>query len=151
VTEVENADDLIKELKILLIAQYFLDTFKKRATSWGYMSLPNLEFNAGGAFVGTVANDIDLPVSAGDFDDRSLIYRTFLAAPLLPFGKPGYKEDKWSGTNQTGDNQTATGCVLAAFAHHSVVDSNKTCLLVDLQGLVSPDGSITLIDPQAHT
>jgi len=50
-----------------------------------------------------------------------------------------------------GNNETSIGRILAAFAHHSVVDSNKTCVLVDLQGLVSPDGSITLIDPQAHT
>ena len=80
-----------------------------------------------------------------------MIYSTFLAASLLPFGKPGYVEDKWSGTNQTGNNDSAISCVLAAFAHHSVVDSNKTCLLVDLQGLVCPDGVITLIDPQVHT
>ena len=75
----------------------------------------------------------------------------FLATPLLPFGRPGYVEDKWPGTNQTGDNQTSTRCILAAFAYHSVVDNNKTCLLVDLQGLVSPTGDIILIDPQAHT
>jgi len=54
-------------------------------------------------------------------------------------------------TNQTGDNETKISHVIAAFAHHSVVDSNKTVVLIDLQGLLSPDGSIILIDPQAHT
>lgn len=102
--------------------------------------------------MGTLTRDIDpAPEVDGEIDDRSLIYNTFLAAPLLPFGKPGYEEEKWSGTNQTGDNDTKVSRVIAAFAHHSVVDSGKTCLLVDLQGLVSPDGAITLIDPQAHT
>ena len=166
--EAENANDLIKELKVLLMAQYFLDTFKKCAISWDYQSLPSMylyvvifqmlnsdligiEFHASGAFVGTLTKDVELPPSTdGEIDNRSLIYSTFLAAPLLPFGKPGYVEDKWSGTNQTGNNDSAISCVLAAFAHHSVVDSNKTCLLVDLQGLVGPDGVITLIDPQAH-
>lgn len=112
----------------------------------------DLQFNAINAFIGTVTKEIEqLPTDGEEVDNRSLMYNTFLAAPLLPFGKDGYTEDKWSGTNQTGDNETTIGRVLAAFAHHSVVDSNKTCLLVDLQGLVSPDGSITLIDPQAHT
>lgn len=102
--------------------------------------------------MGTLTRDIDpAPEGDGEIDDRSLIYNTFLAAPLLPFGKPGYEEEKWSGTNQTGDNDTKVSRVIAAFAHHSVLDSGKTCLLVDLQGLVSPDGAITLIDPQAHT
>jgi myosin-heavy-chain kinase len=111
-----------------------------------------LEFNASGAFVGKLTKNVGPPPSAdGEIDDQSLIYNAFLATPLLPFGKPGYVEDKWSGTNQTGNNQTSIGHILAAFAHHSVVDSNKTCLLVDLQGLVSPEGAITLIDPQAHT
>ena len=119
------------------------------AQSW--LCCLGLEFNANGAFMGKLTKNIDPPPADGEFDNRSLIYNTFLATPLLPFGKPGYVEDKWSGTNQTGDNQTSIGRVLAAFAHHSVVDSNKTCLLVDLQGLVSPAGAITLIDPQAHT
>ena len=111
-----------------------------------------MKFNASGAFVGVLTNDLDPPpLDDDEVDDRSLIYTTFLAAPLLPFGKPQYIEDKWSGTNQTGDNESTISCILAAFAHHSMVDSNNTCLLVDLQGLVSPEGDITLIDPQAHT
>ena len=115
-------------------------------------SCVGLTFNANGAFVGTLTKTVDPPPSAdGEIDDRSLTHSTFFADPLLPFGKPGYIEEKWSGTNQMGDNGTKISRIIAAFAHHSVVDSNKTCVLVDLQGLLSPDGSITLIDPQAHT
>jgi hypothetical protein len=167
-TEAENATDLINELKVLSVAQYFLDSFIKQAGVYNYTSLPGaysrflslinklnrgmteLKFHATNAFVGTVTKEIEQPTD-DEADNRSLLYNTFLAAPLLPFGKPGYTESKWSGTNQTGDNETAIGRVLASFAHHCVVDSNKSCLLVDLQGLISPDGSITLIDPQAHT
>jgi myosin-heavy-chain kinase len=103
-------------------------------------------------FVGKLTKDVEPPLTAdGDINNQSLIYNTFLATPLLLFGKPGYKEDKWSGTNQTGDNEITISRVIAAFAHHCVVDSNKTWVLVDLQGHMSPEGAITLIDPQAHT
>jgi hypothetical protein len=34
-TEAENAMDLVNELKVLSIAQYFLNTFKKCAVSYG--------------------------------------------------------------------------------------------------------------------
>ena len=92
-----------------------------------------LTFNANGAFVGTLTKTVDLPLSAdGEIDDWSLTHSTFFAAPLLSFGKPGYIEEKWSGTNQMGNNGTKISCIIAAFTHHSVVDSNKTCMLVDL-------------------
>lgn len=115
-----------------------------------YSCFPGLEFHASGAFIGKLTGDLPQRVS-GEADDRSLTHAVFLATPLLPFGKPGFEEEKWSGTNQTGDNNTATSRIISAFAHHSVIDSQMTCLLVDLQGLIHPDGSITLIDPQAHT
>jgi hypothetical protein len=112
----------------------------------------DIDFYASFALLRKLIKGVDPPpITKEEADNRSLIYGTFLATPLLPFGKPGFIEDKWSGTNQTGDNETAISRALAAFAHHSVVDSNRTCVLVDLQGLVSPDGAITLIDPQAHT
>ena len=79
-----------------------------------------------------------------------MTHSTFFAALLLPFRKTGYTEEKWSGTNQTDDNKTKILCVIVVFAHHSVVNNNKPCVLVDLQGLVISDGSIILIDPQAH-
>jgi hypothetical protein len=51
-------------------------------------------------FVGKLTKDVEPPLIAdGDINNQSLIYNTFLATPLLLFGKPGYKEDKWSGTN----------------------------------------------------
>jgi hypothetical protein len=44
-TEGDNATNLTNELKVLSIAQYFLDTFKKCAVSYGYMSLPGMCLN----------------------------------------------------------------------------------------------------------
>ena len=85
--EAENANDLIKELKVLLMAQYFLDTFKNHTISWDYQSLPSMylyvvifqmlnsdligiKFNASGAFVGTLTKDVEPPPSAdGEIDN----------------------------------------------------------------------------------
>jgi hypothetical protein len=44
-TEVENAVDLTNELKVLSVAQYFLESFIKRAAAYGYTSLPSTYFD----------------------------------------------------------------------------------------------------------
>jgi len=61
------------------------------------------------------------------------MYRTFLAAPYIAKAD-GFVKHKWSGTNQAGDNTDPVGVVINAFAHHSLIDSNYTAVLVDLQG-----------------
>ena len=58
----------------------------------------------------------------------------FLAAPYIPSGD-GYVEEKWSGTNQAGNNSGQLGIVMDVFAHHSLVDSGYTAVIVDLQGM----------------
>ena len=111
----------------------------------------DLTFNENGVFMGTLTKAVDPPPSAErEIDNWSMTHSTFFAALLLPFRKTGYTEEKWSGTNQTDDSKTKILCVIVVFAHHSVVNNNKPCVLVDLQGLVISDGSIILIDPQAH-
>jgi hypothetical protein len=94
---------------------------------------PGLRFNAAEAFIGTVAADIRNAPKDNVDDDRTLVYKTFLAAPYIPHGD-GYVEEKWSGTNQAGDNNGPLGRVMDAFAHHSLVDSDYTAVIVDLQG-----------------
>ena len=78
------------------MAQYFPDTFKKHPISWNYLSLPSMylyfvmfqtlngligiEFDASGAFVGTLTKDVEPASSAdGEIDNWSLIHSTFLA------------------------------------------------------------------------
>lgn len=94
-----------------------------------------LRFNVANAFVGTVTADIGALPADGTKDQRTLVYRTFLAAPYIPHGE-GYSEDKWSGTDQAGNNNDHLGHVMDAFAHHSLVDSNNTAVIVDLQGML---------------
>lgn len=68
-----------------------------------------------------------------DIDKRAVLYRTFLASPLVR-KSDGYKEIKFSGALQVGENRSIPGMAVDAFAHHVVVDSLRTCVLVDLQG-----------------
>ena len=88
-----------------------------------------LHFNAANAFIGTVTTDVGAPTN----DNRTLLYQTFLAAPYIPCGD-SYTEEKWSGTHEAGNNDTPLGQVMDAFAHHSLIDSNYTAVIVDLQG-----------------
>ena len=86
-------------------------------------------FNAANAFIGMVTTDVGAPTN----DNQTLLYQTFLAAPYIPCGD-GYTEEKWSRTHEAGNNDTPLGQVMDAFAHHSLIDSNYTAVIVDLQG-----------------
>jgi myosin-heavy-chain kinase len=77
---------------------------------------------------------LPLPPKELDDDDQSLIYSTFLATLLLPTG-PSYKEMKFSGNTEVGDNSRAIGHAVDTYAHHTVVDSLGTVLFADLQGM----------------
>jgi hypothetical protein len=99
-----------------------------------------LHFNAANTFVGTVTTDVGAPTDDTD-DNRTLLYQTFLAAPYIPHGD-GYTEEKWSGTYEAGNNDTPLGRVMDAFAHHSLIDSNNTAVIVDLQGIQKPRNGV---------
>jgi len=91
-----------------------------------------MRWNTEGAFVGRLTEPLP-PRDNPDEDNRSLIFTTFLAAPILPSG-PSYKEIKFSGNTEVGQNSGTIGHALDTFAHHVVVDSQKSVLFVDLQG-----------------
>lgn len=89
-----------------------------------------MKWNVEGAFVGLLEDP--LPRATGD-DNQSLLFSTFLATPLLPSG-PSFKEEKFSGNSDVGENPGKVGEAIDAFAHHVVVDSFQTVLFADLQG-----------------
>jgi hypothetical protein len=93
----------------------------------------DLRFNAANAFLGTAIGDIPGHPKDGEPDTRTIVYRTFLAAPYIAL-TDGFEEHKWSGTNQPGGSKDPVGAVIDAFAHHSLVDSDFSAVLVDLQG-----------------
>lgn len=102
-----------------------------------------MRWNVNNAFVGKL--DVPILPSVTDEDNRSLLFTTFLATPLLPSG-PSFKEQKFSGNTEVGRNSGTIGQAVDAFAHHVVVDSQKTCVFADLQGnLISGQGSCMLI------
>lgn len=129
-----------------------------------------MRWNAPGSFVGTVTTLLPCPAT-DEVDKRSLVYSTFLAAPLLVTDGE-YKEQKFSGNLELPQNTSRIGRAIDAYAHHVVADSGGEIMLADLQGafdishripstssftycnatgVIAPDGSVCLFDPQAHT
>ncbi|KAL7278868.1 hypothetical protein ACG7TL_006699 [Trametes sanguinea] len=149
----DNVAHLRDELKLL--AQYFAESFQARSAAHGIdlSEIIRLRFNHEGAFMGQLANSWELAMDFADDnnneDNRALIHDTFLATRLIPKAD-GYTEVKFSGAHETGRNTTAVGRAIDTFAHHVLVDSNYTCVLVDLQGFVKGK-EVILFDPQAHT
>ncbi|EED85595.1 predicted protein [Postia placenta Mad-698-R] len=142
-----NQRDMIAELRILALGQYFLDAFYRRVKAYHVKGLP-------GTFVGQVTSELPPPpASIADKDTRSLLYDMFLAAPLLETRdiEPGYKEVKYSGTDCAGQNTDTLGVAIDAFAHHTLVDSQGTLVFVDLQGLIKLSGKFVIYDPQIQS
>lgn len=92
-----------------------------------------MTWNADEAFLGKVADSNIQKGSkdASDPDERSLLWPMFLATPLIP---DSYQEVKFSGNEQWEGNSTVVGRVIDAYAHHTVLDTAKEYLFVDLQG-----------------
>ncbi|KAH7904484.1 hypothetical protein BJ138DRAFT_1106788 [Hygrophoropsis aurantiaca] len=148
-TENCNSEDLVNETELLALCDYFMKSFYRRAGTYKARGIPKIKWNAEGVFIGKLLEPPPSAPKEGE-DNRTFIYNIFLAAPLLQTGS-GYSEVKFSGNTDIGNNRDPLGCAMDAFAHHVVVDSARTILISDLQGIVAPDGSATLFDPQAHT
>lgn len=134
----------------MALGQYFADSFIRRANIHE-VSIPSkflllrfsskaqlfdwlgLRWNFAGAFLGSVTSDLLPPPQDEDKNTRSLLFKEFLAAPLL-VTKGLYTERKFSGCLEAGDNNDNVGRVIDAYAHHILVDSGGTILMTDLQG-----------------
>lgn len=92
-----------------------------------------MEWNADGAFLGTLR----LPPSTApehlSQDVRTFVFQEFLATPFLVTNGL-YKEIKFSGNMTAGKNTGTIGRAVDAFAHHVLVDSEYTVMFADLQG-----------------
>ncbi|KAG6884247.1 hypothetical protein C0992_006668, partial [Termitomyces sp. T32_za158] len=149
-TESQNLIDLTAELRLMALGQCFANSFKRRADVHGVDISSPLRWNISGAFLGSVTSELPPPPQDDEMDTRSLVFKEFLAAPLLST-KGLYTERKFSGCNEAGDNGDLAGRVVDAYAHHVLVDSGGTLLMTDLQGIIGPDNEIILYDPQAHS
>jgi len=95
--------------------------------------LLGIAWNVKGAFVGTVTAQIP-PKPMDNADDRTLLFKTFLAAPLLSCDGL-YVERKFCGNTDIPQNGDRLGLTIDAYIHHALLDSGKTVLLSDLQGM----------------
>ncbi|KAJ7592635.1 kinase-like domain-containing protein [Mycena floridula] len=138
--------DLSDELHLLHLGQYFVESFKRRATVTGYeLAVKTLRWNSQNAFLGILTDEKLSPGTTG------LISPYFLVTQCLPTSSLA-KERKFSGNQQTGDNHNdVLGQVVDALAHHIYEDSGKSIVFVDIQAIVGQDSSVTFFDPQAHS
>jgi len=97
-------------------------------------------------------DDLDMVSMDKSSDDtRCLLWPSFMAAPLLNIGNRN-EELRFSGNDCITNNSDGLGCIIDAYVHHSIVDSNGEFLIADVQGVLSAStGALTLFDPQAHT
>jgi myosin-heavy-chain kinase len=153
-SEEYNKKDLLDELALMMLGQYFLDSFYERVKAYkvkglprefqlyfqvllSLIDVPGMQWNLDGAFVGVIKTELPQPPGGKNDDniddDQSLVFKSFLATRLLPSG-PSYTEEKFSGNIEVGDNSGSIGHAVNTYAHHIVVDSHKTVLFADLQG-----------------
>jgi hypothetical protein len=95
-----------------------------------------MKWNAEGAFIGTLVDPLPCGPTDGTNDNRNLVYDVFLATPLLSTGSL-YREVKFSGNEQPGNNEDMIGRVVDAYSHHVLVDSCFETLISDIQGVLS--------------
>lgn len=94
---------------------------------------PGIEWNVNGTFVGKVTSNIPPRPADHSTDDRTLVFKTFLAAPLLSCDGL-YEERKFCGNTDIPENEDPLGLAIDAYIHHALLDSGTTVLLSDLQG-----------------
>lgn len=87
----------------------------------------DIHWNTHGAFIGTVINTkLD--------DTSSLLFETFLAAPIIDMSTNLYTERKFSSSTTAGHSIDVVGSAIDAYTHHVLVDSHGTLFLTDVQG-----------------
>lgn len=92
-----------------------------------------IRWNFKGAFIGSVL-ELEAAPNEGEVDERSLIFKDFLAAPLLEINNSETEERKFSGNENVAHNKDPLGRMIDAYVHHTLIDSFGDILLVDVQG-----------------
>ncbi|KAG2347555.1 hypothetical protein BDR05DRAFT_876600, partial [Suillus weaverae] len=149
-SETDNTTDLQAKLETLHLAQYFLDSFYRRAETNGVHTLPKMRWNISGAFIGKLIGKLADAPKNGEEDSHSLVFSVFMMLPLLPTGAL-CQEIKFSGSKEVGVNHNSLGSAVDAYAHHIIVDLMYEIVISDIQGIITPDQAIVFFDPQSHT
>ena len=97
----------------------------------------DIKWNVEQTFVGTVDEVIPPKPTDGVEENYTLLFKAFLAAPLLPCDGL-YQERKFYGNTDIPLNEDHLGLAIDAYVHHALLNSGKTVLLSDLQGVRIP-------------
>ncbi|KAF8812039.1 hypothetical protein BYT27DRAFT_7208000 [Phlegmacium glaucopus] len=135
---------LEEEYKLLCQGHAFKLAFDEHAKDQKILAIPKFYFN----FPSSILGELVPSVSS---QSRLLPYRHFLATPLLPCGEADPKIKKFTGNDQVGPAEDNLTQAIHAFAHFSVIYSQKNLLFCDLQGTPDQKNIMCLIDPQCHT
>ncbi|KAF9474802.1 hypothetical protein BDN70DRAFT_771691, partial [Pholiota conissans] len=149
-TPISNEADLMNELRLLTLGQYFADIFQDRINQYGVpLQFPSLTFNACDAFCG----ELKQPFETRDADDldNPFYWSFFLAAPLVSLTDGQYTEKKWCGNEEVCNLANGVGAVVMAFLHATLIHSRGEILFSDVQGRIFANKQVVLFDPQAHT
>ncbi|KII90162.1 hypothetical protein PLICRDRAFT_53262 [Plicaturopsis crispa FD-325 SS-3] len=138
-TASENAEALQKELIVLTVAQSLCDTFIDRAKALK-IGIADIRVSQSALFT----------VTSGERKGHA-----WLVDPMLPTTTIS----KFSGTNHAGANSKLLGYTCDALAHFSLMESDATLVLVDIQGIrvpktvqgVSGTDDLVLLDLMTHT
>ncbi|KIJ50201.1 hypothetical protein M422DRAFT_246037 [Sphaerobolus stellatus SS14] len=142
----DNVRDLLSELKLLKMAQYFMDSFYAHVNENAphlKKQMPNMKWNLDGAFVGILEKGQELNIS--DDSIMSLLYTAFLVTPVLPKGKI----IRFTGAFDVGDNTDKVGKWVDKYTHYVVIDSQYSLCITDIEGCITHSKElIVLFDPQ---
>ncbi|KAF8341800.1 kinase-like domain-containing protein, partial [Amanita rubescens] len=131
------------EYKILCQRDGFKARFDDHAQLTG-VSVPSFYFNFKGSILGEL-------IVKRRSEPRNIAHVHFIATPLLPCGKADSKVQKFTGNNEAGPATDDITKAIHAFAHFSLVYSHEHLVFCDLQGNLTNNLFMCLIDPQAHT
>ncbi|KIJ42542.1 hypothetical protein M422DRAFT_78268, partial [Sphaerobolus stellatus SS14] len=156
--EERNLEDLLQELKLIKLGQYFMNSFYNRVNQDGalasfllngfFMVILNtaMKWNVDDMFLGQVLSGEDIQRRPNE--NGSLTWPDFIVYAKLP---DNGKFRKFSGFFEVQNNKDRMGEWVDAFGHHVVLDSAFTLCIVDLQGwVISKDDTLILFDPQAN-
>ncbi|KAG1787292.1 uncharacterized protein HD556DRAFT_1247039, partial [Suillus plorans] len=136
--DVDNEKDLLGELEILHLSQYFLDSFYRRGEEEDVHNLPKMKWNITGAFIGKLTQKLADAPNNGEEDLHSLVFSCFMVLQLLPTGAL-CNEIKFSGNAEVGVNNDSLRSAIDAYAHHVAVDSMYEMIISDIQGDANGD------------
>ncbi|KAF8586843.1 hypothetical protein K439DRAFT_1614812 [Ramaria rubella] len=124
IRDIDNRKSLLDEFHLLHQVQVLSDAFLHQVKHYGLSIHQKTKFNSADTFI-----------ESGELDTRNLQFCLIMIAPKLEG-----TEKKFSGFDRAGINsEDELGLLMDAFAHCVATHTEKTMILVDLQGPLISD------------